>query len=124
MIDIDKLEALEKEAIPSPWISIKGCLDRAPTGYDPSTHKNWIAYSLEDICRNPICFGVVGEGGQSDCAFTKGNAEFIVAMRNALPELLAEVRRLRQVEKWADAYIDACLIRVKTLRPLVKPGTC
>jgi len=77
MIDLDKLEQLEKAATPGPWVSV-----------------------LRSLCTIKDCradaYGIVKPTEDGDCIFQDGNAELIAAVRNALPELLAEIRRLRQ----------------------------
>lgn len=84
MIDLDKLEALEKLSVPAPW-------------------------EADEVCRTVIApfeyegTGMVGSIVELD------DMRFIAAMRNALPDLIAEIRRLRQVERWAGAYVDALL---------------
>ncbi len=85
MIDIDKLEALEKAATPGPWLAKANEL--LWVGPDSLARHGRIVYpTLED-----------------ECIFRDGNAEMIAAVRNALPELLAEVRRLRLIKKTSDA---------------------
>jgi len=77
MIDIDILEMLEKAATPGPWVSV-----------------------LRSLCTIKDCradaYGIVKPTEDGDCIFQDGNAEFIAAVRNSMPELLAEVRSLRQ----------------------------
>jgi len=72
MIDLDKLERLEKAAFPSPW-SID--MDRVVTTVYCETNGHHV-------------------GGFDD----DPSASFIVALRNAAPALLAELRRLRAIE--------------------------
>ncbi len=82
-VDIDKLAALEKAATPRPWLAKANEL--LWVGPDSLARHGRIVYpTLED-----------------ECIFHDGNAEMIAAVRNALPELLAEVRRLRRVEEAA-----------------------
>ena len=79
MIDLDKLERLEKAAFPSPW----------------SRHSLWPVvycetnrYQVGDFDDDP-------------------SASFVVALRNAAPALFAELRRLRAIEAAARSYM-AC----------------
>jgi hypothetical protein len=90
-VDIDKLEALEKAATPRPWL-IK------------ASELTWVG--PDSRARH---YRIIYPTPKDECSFEDSNAEFIATIRNALPELLAEVRRLRQVEKWAGAYVDALL---------------
>ena len=79
-IDIDKLEALQKSATPGPWIH----------GYqDPRS------IFADDAGPSFIC--TPGHDGDAD---------LFVAVRNALPELLAEVRRLRRIEEAAKVWME------------------
>lgn len=72
MIDLDALEALAKAATPKGWTPEK-CSCGHPA-CDKWRIQEWPAVNLP-----------------------KGDVDLIVAARNALPELIAEVRRLRQL---------------------------
>lgn len=74
MIDLNKLETLEKAATPIPW------------GHDEHELR-WI-WAFGDTA-DFIC----GPGREAD-------AELLVAVRNALPDLIAELRTLRDRMEW------------------------
>jgi len=76
MSKIDQLEQLEKAATPKPWVDVKKSL---------VLHKNG----------RIDAYGIVRPIPEGDCLFEDGNAEFIAAARNAMPDLINEVRRLR-----------------------------
>ena len=88
MIDIDKLEALEKAATPGPWLAKANELLRIGS----------------DSIVRPLC--VMSSNNESECIYQEEDAEFVATARNALPELLAEVRRLRRIEEMASTLID------------------
>lgn len=72
MIDLDKLERLEKAAFPSPW-----SIDMEPGhGFWQTVYCETNRYHVGDF-----------DDGMS--------ASFIVALRNAAPALFAELRQLR-----------------------------
>ena len=83
MIDLDKLERLEKAAFPSPW-----SIDMEPG------HGSWQRVFSE---RNGYHVGYFDDDP---------NTSFLVALRNAAPALFAELRRLRAIEAAARAYCD------------------
>lgn len=91
MIDIDKLEQLERAATPGPWIPLQdGTICR-------KVRMTWLDSRRK--CREwDITYG--------EARFHDGNAELIATIRNVLPELLAEVRRLRRIEEMASTLID------------------
>ena len=83
MIDLDKLEKLEKAAFPSPW-----SIDMEPNhGFWQVVYCETNRYQVGDFDDDP-------------------SASFIVALRNAAPALFAEMRRLRAIEAAARAYVD------------------
>ena len=72
MIDLDKLERLEKAAFPSPW-----SLEMEPNhGYVQTVYCETNRYQVGDFDDDP-------------------SASFIVALRNAAPALFAELRQLQ-----------------------------
>lgn len=79
MIDLDKLEALYRQATPGPW--------------------SWEAVGEKD---NSWCLGVECEGEVVDWVAQSGSAEnladpaLIVAMHGALPAIIAELRKARR----------------------------
>jgi hypothetical protein len=77
MIDIDKLEAMEKLAVSAPW-------------------------EVDEVCRTVIAPFMYEGTGMVGSIVELDDMRFIAAMRNALPELLAEVRRLRKAEALLD----------------------
>ncbi len=89
MIDLDKLERLEKAAFPSPW-----SIDMEPGhGFWQTVYCENNRYHVGDFDDDP-------------------SASFIVALRNAAPALFAEMRRLRAIEEAARAYVDLTPDRV------------
>ena len=74
-----ELERLEREATPGPWELKDGMLT-----FPPATD--------QDVARM---------SGASCCEWIGATMPILVAARNALPQLIAEVRRLR-------AVVDAC----------------
>lgn len=89
MIDLDKLERLEKAAFPSPW-----SIDMEPNhGFWQVVYCETNRYQVGDFDDDP-------------------SASFIVALRNAAPALFAELRRLRVIEAAARAYVDLTEDRV------------
>jgi hypothetical protein len=85
-INIDQLEQLEKAATPKPWVAVKNSL---------VLHKNG----------RIDAYGIVRPIPEGDCLFEDGNAEFIAAARNAMPDLINEVRVLRARIEWL-AHLD------------------
>ena len=78
MSKIDQLEQLEKAATPKPWVAVKKSL---------VLHKNG----------RIDAYGIVRPIPEGDCLFEDGNAEFIAAARNAMPELIAEIKSLKKL---------------------------
>ena len=88
MIDIDKLEQLEKAATPGPWTYSpirSGAVD---------VNRGW---ALRGPDTRRIFWDDTGSGASIEG--DDADIDFVLTMRNALPELLAEVRRLRRVEE-------------------------
>ena len=79
-VDLDKLEALEKAATPGPW---------APDWNDPRS-----------------IFSQDGTGRVICKPRDWQDVDFLVALRNAFPELLGEVRELRGIADAARVYHD------------------
>ena len=78
MIDLDKLDKLEAQATPGEWTR---CSHEANTG-------------------NYCDCGNVNKGDEwLFDAYTPKDAAFVVALRNAYPDMAAELRRLRIIEK-------------------------
>jgi len=101
IVDLDALANLEAEATPGPWrVNVpdrKGPDDR-PFGED------WVVGAfgagddgkIRDVTTDHIHASEMGGGADED-------AVFIVALRNAAPALLTELRRLRRIEAAAIA---------------------
>ena len=111
MVDIDKLEALEKAATPGPW----------EVAHGGSYHKGEMV-SEEWFVRRPdddvaIAADIIDP---YDSKPSKANADFITESRNAFPELVREVRELRGIAEAArelagylsghtnTGYVDRC----------------
>ncbi len=83
MIDLDKLERLEKAALPSPW-----SIDMEPNhGFWQVVYCETNRYHVGDFDDDP-------------------SASFIVALRNAAPALFAELRRWRAIDQIAAQKYD------------------
>ena len=95
MIDIDKLEALDKAATPGPWTYLP---IRSGT---MSVNRGW-------ALRGPDTRRIFWDDTGSGCDIEGDDADidFVLTLRNALPELLAEVRRLRKVHLAAKLLLD------------------
>jgi len=74
MIDLDDLEKLEKAATPGPWTGVQ-CAD----GYG-------LVRVGEELHGNSLGYEIDGH-----------DANLIIAMRNALPEMIKELRRCRRI---------------------------
>lgn len=83
MIDLDKLERLEKAASPSPWSIAMA----PPHGFGQTVYCENNSHPVGDFDDDP-------------------SASFLVELRNAAPALFAELRRLRAIEAAARAYCD------------------
>ena len=98
MIDLEKLESLAKAATPGPWVANNW----GRVWYTPNPDsKQLVCDTLRNTVRNPKRW--------------RDNARLIAAMREALPELIAENRalreRVRELERQRDwliryAWID------------------
>lgn len=85
MVDLDELERLEREATPGPWE-----LEERMRGY------GIFAGRFQDFGRGPERVHGLNLGHVSDLdANGEDNLALIIAARNALPDLIAEVRTLR-----------------------------
>ena len=89
MVDLDELERLEREATPGPWKAdtedVGDCVVWAPEIKDGDGDSSFVS----NIGRSRIgAVGVAFDHEADDC-------RLIAATRNALPDLLAELRTLR-----------------------------
>ena len=84
-VDIDKLEALRAKATQGPFEYVT----------HPDYASGYIAYHIER------------DGKRLRCEFpsTQADDEYTVEALNALPELLAEMRRLRRIEEAAAWFL-------------------
>jgi hypothetical protein len=90
--DIDKLEAFSKAA-KTPW-SVQSMGDW------------WVVNdSLPSSLRDPIVFDDGSAAGEYGPRCSEETRDYIVALANAAPKLLAEVRRLRAIEAAARSYM-------------------
>ena len=94
MVDLDRLQALHEAATPGPWarrgdVSIKA----DPNGFS------------DVLIPGPVRCGRYCLGGSSDIEVESSDLDLIVAMRNALPALLAEVRALRAERERTEAAL-------------------
>lgn len=100
--DLARLAVLEERATPGPW------------RYNPDTVCR-IEHANEAIFREAVFAGTFREQvcvvstGDADDPQSMIDAEFIARARNAVPELLAEISRLRtdltDLENWVESYI-------------------
>jgi len=103
MIDLDKLQALCDAATNSPWA----------TSNDGSS-ENWaVCYVGRDTGDVPWSVNTIGVRGSELHGDAEHDAAFIAAARTALPELIAEVRRLSQS---LDDLQQACMASIRNLR--------
>lgn len=75
--DLTQLETLLKESSPTPWIKVH-------------TDSNCIFDGCGDF--------VSDEKGIAE----KEDCDLIIALRNAAPDLIAEIKRLREADEWLD----------------------
>jgi len=93
-IDIDKLEAFSKSA-KTPW-SVQSMGDW------------WVVNdSLPSSLRDPIVFDDGSAAGEYGPRCSEETRDYIVALANAAPALIAEVRRLRADLRTAVDLLDA-----------------
>lgn len=94
LFDLDELERLEKAATPGEWLHDE---DPRPSGTD----------QIIDDRDLTICFMSLPTGDQYD------NAALIVALRNAAPEIIAELRaqaqRISELEAERDSAVNAMI---------------
>ena len=93
-MNIEKLEAFSKAA-KTPWsVQSKG---------------DWwvVNDSLPSSFRDPIVFDDGSAAGEYGASCSEETRDYIVALANAAPALLAEVRRLRAIEEAAREYHEA-----------------
>ena len=84
MIDIDKLDKLEKAATPGPWTY------RPLTSGTLNVNRGW---ALRGPDTRRIFWDDTGSGASIEG--DDADIDLVLTVRSALPELLAEVRRLR-----------------------------
>lgn len=109
-IDLDALEAIERAMTPGEWVQgfVNGqCHKRHSHGYDhdPCVYDYTIdagsPWSREQVAVPPN-ITLIGTDDHGP-VLSEANAAGIVAMRNAFPLLLAEVRALREERAERDA---------------------
>ena len=95
MVDLDRLQALHEAATPGPWAR-RGdvSIEADPDGF------------TEVLIPGAVRCGSYCLGGSSDIEVESADLDLIVAMRNALPSLLAEVRALRAERDRTDAALQ------------------
>lgn len=98
--DLDALERALASATPGPW-------EATPTRHEHDGHV--LTFSHEAAIHPPL-----GESGPVAVVHQgeHDNAAAIVALRNAAPSLLAELRALRAAAAAARAYVVACEAQV------------
>ena len=93
MNDIDKLETLSKAA-KTPW-SVQSMGDW------------WVVNdSLSSSLRDPVVFDDGSAAGEYGPRCSEETRDYIVALANAAPALIAELRRLRAIEAAARDYAE------------------
>ena len=101
--EIEEAERLCKEATPGPWDVIKaqGFCDKVGVCPHGRTTEGTECESCEDWCWTRAAF--IGAALTLDCGDYEGmnnaDAKFCAASRTLLPRLLAQVKRLTEVEK-------------------------
>lgn len=95
MDDLDALEALLAKATPGPW---RTTAEEDENGVVRPMIKGWRQEPMGLYVAAFFAYADEGQGGDD-------NARLVVAAVNALPTLLAELRRLRGVEEKARAEI-------------------
>ena len=104
MVDIDKLEALEKAATPGGWGVVP-----TPEG---TFGKDWRTILALDARRPVVVHGEYSTNryGEPETVagvqISEANADFITEARNAFPELVREVRELRGIAEAARELAD------------------
>lgn len=114
MIDLDKLERLHKEATPAPWYCTRTIQEelgmkpfdwgtimlkpREGKSYAPILAKMNMNFASEEEqqAERKRYYSSEGEKEHRDPGQPGRDAELIAAVRNALPELIAENKALRQ----------------------------
>jgi len=94
-IDLDQLAALEQAATPGPWQYVPGY--EAVYGPEPTDEQKKAGAARREVV-GPVLLAVMEE-----CYLEAETAALIVAMRNALPEL---IERVRAAEFRADIRSD------------------
>jgi hypothetical protein len=87
MTDIERLRELLAKATPGPWLTGSGAILKPEVAAKPSA-------GVLSVNRAVVCLT-----GPDERACSADDAELIVAMHNALPELLADYERLRGMEE-------------------------
>jgi hypothetical protein len=96
--DLDPLAELVRAATPGPWRWWTSCSFRRLSS--DATGK-----------AGDVLHGVIHHDGVADVACSDEDAAFIAAARAAVPELIAEVRRLREALHVADEVLALCTTR-------------
>ena len=95
-IDIDQLEAMRSKAAKTPWSVAQ-------------VHRFWEVRRepRNTMVDDPIVFDDGSAGGEYGKRCREQDRDYIVALANAAPALLAEIKRLRAIEAAARSYM-AC----------------
>lgn len=92
-VDLDELERLEKAATPGPWLEHDGnvCVDSEPTVTRYPSGATLTSYPgpVAVLSGTPIGY----ENSSLSCS--DEDRRLVIAARNALPALIAELRELR-----------------------------
>jgi hypothetical protein len=96
-IDIDKLEAMRSKAAKTPW-------SVAQVGDEFWEVRREPRNTMVD---EPLVFDDGSAGGEYGERCREQDRDYIVALANAAPALIAEIKRLRAIEAAARQYYEA-----------------
>lgn len=102
--DIAGIEALASAATPAPW----GVMERGPHVVPGPVHCDDDGWETTDR----------DESGIAQYVSSDADAAFIAAIRNATPNLMAEMSRLRGIEKSTRVFMEAISVEAKSIRLL------
>lgn len=102
MVDLDELERLEREATPGPW--------------------EWYGISLKAGRVEVLGPGESDSFGYGTIDVADADQDLIAAARNALPELIAELRTLRARVDEMERDLDACRVDLVEAQHTVGEG--
>lgn len=95
-LDLDHLESLAANATPGPWGVSNGDDHSCMNVYGVTTNGAEVDFSVNTTGRDIVCLTLVQDPliACHNAGLWEEDAEFIAASREAIPALIAEVRRL------------------------------